>query len=574
MGTGCAYFNTFYNARQYFDTAEEKRLQKVGEKVPAGALEDYGKVIAKSKRVLEKYPDSKYRLEAILLMGISHYHRGEVRKAEITFKSLSEVDDRDHQWEAQFWQALCKWRLGKSQPALDDLNNLLKADLRDDFKARIYLAQADILLEEGLRSEAFGFLEKAAELTHDSNERSQIYYQIASLAFNNSDYEAAYRANKQVLKNTISKSRINDTNLQIVRIYRLQKKYNNLESEVKSLLADEQYKDIHAALLLELGKAYYDRQQLADAREQLELVSRGYRKTEAAAESLYLLGKIRLFKYHELDSAKILFDRASKENNKSPIRTPAQDYFRKIGTYTTIKVQLAGQFEQLNQFQSPAEDTVIVDSSTRGQVAASDSLKLANTIAGNIYKLAEYEIFSFDCPDSGISYLVTIINYYPGTDYYPQALFTLSRLYERQGRNQLATELKNGLISEFPESEYAAFYLSGGKNNLKNPEQELLLTGESLWKEKPESALTTYKKIIRTVATSETAAQAAFFLAFHYDHTFNAIDSAYAYYDWLNTNHPDSEQAQASKKRRQILKTLVEPITTVPAVGDTIIASD
>jgi len=58
--TSCVYFNTFYNARQYFEEAEKLRLEKVGETVPPSAIDAYGKVIEKSQVVLDKFPDSKY----------------------------------------------------------------------------------------------------------------------------------------------------------------------------------------------------------------------------------------------------------------------------------------------------------------------------------------------------------------------------------------------------------------------------------------------------------------------------------------------------------------------------------
>ncbi|MBT6867073.1 MAG: hypothetical protein HOA19_06965, partial [Candidatus Marinimicrobia bacterium] len=44
LGLGsCAYFNTFYNARQYYEEAEKIRLQKEGESIPITAMDKYGK---------------------------------------------------------------------------------------------------------------------------------------------------------------------------------------------------------------------------------------------------------------------------------------------------------------------------------------------------------------------------------------------------------------------------------------------------------------------------------------------------------------------------------------------------
>ena len=37
--TSCAYFNTLYNAQQYFDEAEKIRLEKEGKAIPLSAMD-------------------------------------------------------------------------------------------------------------------------------------------------------------------------------------------------------------------------------------------------------------------------------------------------------------------------------------------------------------------------------------------------------------------------------------------------------------------------------------------------------------------------------------------------------
>jgi hypothetical protein len=66
--------------------------------------------------------------------------------------------------------------------------------------------------------------------------------------------------------------------------------------------------------------------------------------------------------------------------------------------------------------------------------------------------------------------------------------------------------------------------------------------------------LTHYRNIILTDSKSETAARAAYFLAYNYDYTFYEPDSALKYYSWLHENHENSEQALASKLRFEILQ--------------------
>ena len=75
FSSSCAYYNTFYNAEQYFEEAEKLRLEKDGEMIPISAMDKYGKTIEKSKKVIEEFPESKYVNEARLLMGKARYYR-------------------------------------------------------------------------------------------------------------------------------------------------------------------------------------------------------------------------------------------------------------------------------------------------------------------------------------------------------------------------------------------------------------------------------------------------------------------------------------------------------------------
>ena len=73
--SSCAYFNTFYNAQQFYKEADKLRLEKDGEMIPITALDKYGKVIDKCQKVLKDFPDSRFVTEATLLMAKSRYYR-------------------------------------------------------------------------------------------------------------------------------------------------------------------------------------------------------------------------------------------------------------------------------------------------------------------------------------------------------------------------------------------------------------------------------------------------------------------------------------------------------------------
>ncbi len=81
----CAYFNTFYNARTYFNQAEKKYEQSG---LSSDVQKNYRRVIEKCSKVLDRYPHSKYVDDALYLMAVSYMRLGEKQKSKRKFEEL------------------------------------------------------------------------------------------------------------------------------------------------------------------------------------------------------------------------------------------------------------------------------------------------------------------------------------------------------------------------------------------------------------------------------------------------------------------------------------------------------
>ncbi len=562
--TGCAYFNTFYNAQQYFKEAENQRLENIGERLPKETLNNYKIVIEKCEKVLAKYPDSKYKYEAILLSGISRFYRGEIKKAEIVFRTLESENPVEYGSEAQFWLALCKSKQSKPQAALDDLNDLISTIGSRDFKARIYLARAAIMLDENMRNTAYQELELAAELTDDAGERGQIYYEIAFLAKADGDYKHALRAFKQVLKNSVSKTRISEASLEIIRIHRLMGDYRKVESLVKEMLENDEFRNDFSSAILEIGKYHYDNDEISVAEPILVDITTDYPRTAGSAEALFMLGQIQLLNYHKVDTAKIFFDRSMKEINKNPFRDKARVHIKSIMRYeelwksiNDLSVELDNLFEE----SIPESDSINV-----AETAVVDTIRIFNSMAENYYELALIEYNAFRNLDSAKVLLNLIIENYDDTDFHPKALFTMHQVLLNSLDSSAATDFKDQLFRLYPQSEYAQYIKE--KANIapeSPPTLDLLVAGEQLWETDMGAALLKYKSILTLADTSNIPAKAALFLAHHYDYTDNNADSAFHYYSWLKDNYPESEQATLSNDRYKSLFAIFNTETIIPS---------
>jgi len=539
-----AYFNTFYNAEEFFEKAEKIRLQNRGEKIPQSAINDYEKVIEKSRLVLDEYPEFKLRKKAFILIVQSHFYRGELRE---TVGALGEMKDEfgDKVYiEVEFWTSLVKWKQNKPQPAINGLNELINYGLNVDMEAKAYLTIAEIFLEQKMHTEAMDNLEKSAERIQDQNEKGQIYYRIAELSFDAKSYDRALSAYQEVIKNSQSKKQIQEGNLTTVQIYRLKGNLDLAASSIKNMLLDENYKSIYADLELELAKLYDQQNMISESRNRLESIVQDYPKTTVSAEAYYMLGNYSIEQDWDMEDALKQYSSVVKENKQSLYARPAQVRIKEINAYQQSKLDLESWSLRI------AESDTIADF-----YFTEDEQK---DLAQILYSIIELEAFHFDRSDTGLVYLDLLIQYAYQSKIFPKALYAKSVILEDKGELSLSKLLKQRIVNEFPKTDFALAIINTDKSYkiMTSTSDEKLLTAERKWNDNPALAMDGYREIVIEDTVSESSVKAAYFLAYQYDHYFVQPDSALKYYEWILKHHSDSYQAEPSGKRAAFLNSV------------------
>lgn len=185
--SSCAYFNTFYNAEKYFNEADRIRLEKSDKAVPLRAMDNYGKTIQKCKIVLSDFPESKYVNDAILLMAKAQFYRSEYDNAISNLKIIYNQGNEEQIAEAKYWSAVCKWKKGKTQTAIEELQNIIKSSNKNEIIAQSHLSLADIYLIEDQNSNFLLHLEEGAKVIKDRAKKGlfTISLRILLLKMNN-----------------------------------------------------------------------------------------------------------------------------------------------------------------------------------------------------------------------------------------------------------------------------------------------------------------------------------------------------------------------------------------------------
>jgi len=545
---GCAYFNTFYNAQQYYKAAEKIRLEKYGQALPSNGIDAYMSAIKKSTIVLEKYPDSRFRRPAMILMAKSRFHIREYNLSRQIFLQLKEEYPQESS-EADYWLSLCKWKQGKFQPALNELTAQLQIVDDLELKARMYFSMADIYLETNQDDQAMQYLVQGAELMNDRNERAEIYFRLTDLAIAAEDYELAIEACRNVIRNSLTSKRVVDANLNLVKIYRMQEDWDEVSSLIKKLLSDESFTAIWAKLELELAKLDLANDDAESAISRLEGLTADYARTESSAEAYFLLGEYAVMHTHDFEAALKSFKQVTKEYGKTPFKKRAQVREKEINTFLAT-------LEKISSFRETVTNTDSLDIDTTS--ITEEVSKDNDAYAASLYSAGELWAFHFDNPDSALSYFFEIADSLNVLEWTPKATYTLVYLLNDAELEEESTFYKESLLAKYPKSEYAQnIRKTYNIEQQADPNYLKLLKAESIKILDEKTAIDTYREIAAVDSTEEIGLKAVYALAYYYDLSAVIPDSALKYYQWMESRYPQSESFLQVRQRYETMIQLV-----------------
>jgi len=518
---GCAYFNTFYNAEEHFETAERIRIENLGNQIPSRAIQEYAKAIEKSDKVLLEFSDSRYVTEAKLLKGKAHFFRREYDSAVTIFNQLKEEDDIFYQQQSKYWLALCKWKDLRPQPAINDLNELIQEIDDKNFLSIIYLSLGEIYLGIDDSLNAYENFNNGAKISSNRNLREQVYYQIAEISFKQNDYSKALESYNKVLSNTISIARIQDSNLKIVQIYRLTGDLERSASKIQELIINEDFNSIKSDLDLELTKIELSRGKINFAIENLDRIGQDYPNTKTAIEAYYLLSDIYLTSPNiDYEKTKFFMNEAMKQNSNSSFKS----LIIKKRDDVEMLIKLDSSLGEIDQSKK-AENLFIT-----GQILA--------------FNLASYK--------ESKEYFENIINNHSKSNYFQQSVFALY-VINKKIMNDDSELYKNKILEEFPNSDFAKYIINNDNLDINHSPSELLRKAEDLRQKDVIGSIALYKKVLSEDKLTQSSKIAAYYLGMYYDYEIAEIDSAKLYYQFVARQHPNSEQAKKALKRLEAI---------------------
>ena len=551
--SSCAYFNTFFNAQEYFEEAEKIRLEKDGERIPVSAIEKYGKSIKKSKKVVSDFPESKYVNSAIILMAKSHFYRQEYDLAINNIKSILGIVEKEEKEEAIYWIALCKWKKGNVQTSIDELEDLISKSQLNTIKSMSYLSLSEIYDELKDTNKSINYLQEAAKLTSKRSQKGVIYHKLAEMAFDKKDFNLSRQGYENVVSFSLSKTNVENAHLQILKILRSEKKYRSATKKIKTMLTDDKFKSISGNLELELVQLYRAQGDETEIESRLETIVNSYQRTPVSAEAYYQLGQIYISKKWNLSKAKEYFNQVNKESSKSIYASSARSRVEAISLYQKTINEIESFLE--NEKFLLSDSIKVAADSVNSAIKNVSLTKPKKSLPELYYLLADLEAFKFERYNESALYLNKIINEFSDSDYKSKSLFALFFIYNMDNEEKTALQIKERLSNEHPDSEYAE-YLNNNQKVLESKDNMLFEKANKMLTENRIEALNLFKSLLKTSEKSDIKLSTSFFLAHNYDQNAE-IDSALKYYNYIIQGFPETEHFRRAQNRDFILKNVL-----------------
>ncbi len=299
--TSCVYFNTFYNAKKHYRTAErENEGLEEGQFRP----QNYQKTIDTAAKIPELYPDSKYVDDALVLMGKSYYRMKQYPKAQRKFEELlSNYPESNQAEEARLF-------LGKSlienrdySRARDILTSLSTSSDRVIITREAKLALGRLLTLEEKYSQAVEVYTKLAESESDKELKARAYFQAGENLLEKQDYASAVEAFRQSAEyNKGPKKQRFEARLNWAVSLRRIGKLEEASEVLKSVLKRQKLYQYFPRANVELAEIELIQGEVEPAVEKLDKIVQSSPRTEEAARAHYNLGLIyrdRLWDYEK-----------------------------------------------------------------------------------------------------------------------------------------------------------------------------------------------------------------------------------------------------------------------------------
>ncbi|WP_147303604.1 tetratricopeptide repeat protein [Rhodohalobacter sp. SW132] len=377
-----AYFNTFYNAQQYFSDGLEQNerqtpdvnpLQPIQVFLPPtnAGLQDFQRAIETGASILRDHPESKYVEPSIAIIGKSYFYRSEFFAALEKFQELSTITSGKMQQEAIFWQGRVYHQMGSYNEGLRFLQS--EIDLIEDWdsemlaKTRVMQAQLHIAQENW--SAANELLQENISGINDRDTESRAHFLHGQVLERLENYEEARLAYGSVHSSVSSYDLLFNANRKEAEVARRIGEYDRAYDLYRSMERSDKNTESRTELQYEVARTVQLRGEPEQALNMYEQVLRNpIRAPQPVTRAKVFNGMAEIYRHNfgDFEMAAAYYDSASLERvdrNRLPQDFNARSLANSFGEYARVSKEIAHMDSLLYLGQlEPAEfDSVIAE---------------------------------------------------------------------------------------------------------------------------------------------------------------------------------------------------------------------
>jgi TolA-binding protein len=426
---GCVYYNTFYHAEKYYKDGL-KEIEKSDGRVSRKAEENFQKTIEKCTKVLTSYRTSSYLDDALLLMGMAFYQKGDYEEAIKSFdKLVVQYSDSDKKPEALYWMAKAEYQEGLYPEFLMTIEQIDQNAVGADWLDELNFLRGETYYSMENYLSSFEEFKKLLDRRSSSRWRDEGILRMAQCQFYLKNYDEALE-NFQVLIETASTLSLKrEGYFWIASSFSEIGHHQDAAEAYRELLGWDLSEEEGVRARTGLGRQLVFLGEIDEALEVFQLITFDYGKTPEAAEANYLRGQLYLEDLADTE-------KAGEEFKKGYRQAPNSEYGKKCEE----KWEEIERWENLREFV--------------GKEIAASQVDLPQAY----YLMAEFHFYQLKKTEEALLGFQTVVDSFPDSPWAPKATYAIAWLLEEELGDTLSSKREyEKLIELFPETRYADY---------------------------------------------------------------------------------------------------------------------
>ncbi|MBI5021110.1 MAG: tetratricopeptide repeat protein [Ignavibacteriales bacterium] len=384
------YFNTYYNAKKNFDdaiTEIEKNPQKGRDTnyfavytIPKSASDKLDKVIEKSSKLIQLYPQCSWIDDALLMIGKSYVYKGESESAIRKFKELLDnFPDSDLCGEAKMLLAVSEYQSKHDDEGLRIAKEVFtESEItgENDRLIQASMLQGRIYFEREDYNSAVEILDKASTYSGDNALLAEVQFQRGVSYERLGNQSKSAEAYGGVASHGSSFSKVFQARLRQGAMLAREHRFEEAFDVFSDLQGEALKPDERALVELGIGNTYKIKGDTLSAFEIYERIDTLYKRTDAAAKSFYERGLTFEKEYPDYKRAAVYYEKAKSEFTASEITPLATKRYLALSNYFKLTNSLI-RYDSLIELKAHLDTSAIETDS----LALTDSIE--NKTIGN-----------------------------------------------------------------------------------------------------------------------------------------------------------------------------------------------